>query len=243
MWVAGVDGCRAGWIAAFARRDLSEVRIRVVPTIAALVDAPERPAIVAVDMPIGLPERTIGSGRRPEQLVRPLLGARRSSVFAIPSRAAVFAPDYPEACRLAAGTSEPSRKVSKQGFMIFPKIREVDAFLRSRPEERERLFEVHPEVAFWAMNGERALAEPKKVRGRPYEPGLALRRCLLACAGVPGDAIARPPPRGAAPDDLLDALAGLVVALRIAEGRGRPFPDPPERDACGIPVAIWSFRT
>jgi predicted RNase H-like nuclease len=106
----------------------------------------------------------------------------------------------------------------------------------------ERIHEVHPEVAFWSMNGEAALAEPKKVKGTPYGPGLALRRDLLRRAGLPDAAVTAAPPRGAAIDDLLDALAGLVVARKIAEGRGRPFPDPPGRDAEGLPVAIWTFR-
>ena len=61
--------------------------------------------VIAVDMPIGLPERTEGSGRVPEQLIRPLLGARQSSVFAIPSRRAVEATDYAEACAIAAAAS------------------------------------------------------------------------------------------------------------------------------------------
>ncbi|MFD0460718.1 DUF429 domain-containing protein [Microvirga aerilata] len=64
MWVAGVDGCRAGWIAVFMRADDPRThRIVTAPTIAGIVDAPEGPAIVAVDMPIGLPDRTSGSGR------------------------------------------------------------------------------------------------------------------------------------------------------------------------------------
>ena len=249
MWVAGVDGCRAGWVVALARHggaaphDGAEPLVRVAPTLSAIADAPESPAVIGIDIPIGLPERTLGSGRRPEQAVRPLLGARQSSVFAIPSRAAVYAPDYGEACRIAADTSVPPRRVSKQGFMIFGKIREVDAFLRARPDWRERLYEVHPELAFWSMNGERPLPEPKKVRGRPSEPGLALRRRLLAAAGLPARILDRPPPRGAAADDVLDALAGLVVARKIADGRGWPFPDPPERDAFGLPVAIWTYRT
>jgi len=50
------------------------------------------------------------------------------------------------------------------------------------------------------------------------------------------------PPRGAKIDDLLDALAALVVARAIAQGRARSFPEPPERDAHGIPVAIWTLR-
>lgn len=242
-WVAGVDGCPAGWIAAFARTDGREPpRIRVVSGLRDIVEAPEAPAIVAVDMPIGLTERTDGAGRAPEKLVRPLLGRRQSSVFSMPSRAAVYAGDYPEACRIARATSEPPRAVSIQGFHLFPKIREIDALLRAQADLVGRIYEVHPEVAFWSMNGELALAQPKKAKGTPYGPGLTLRRGLLLQAGLPAGLVEAPPPRGAAADDLLDALAGLVVALKIADGQGRPFPDPPERDAHGLPVAIWSFR-
>jgi predicted RNase H-like nuclease len=103
------------------------------------------------------------------------------------------------------------------------------------------VFEVHPEVAFWRLNGERALDEPKKVKGRPYPPGLALRRGLLIDAGLPADAVnADPPKGGAGPDDLLDALACAAIAWRIHAGVARPFPDPPERDAFGLPMAIWA---
>jgi threonine dehydratase len=243
VWVAGVDGCPTGWIAVLMRRDepLSH-HIRVVPRFADIVDAPERPAVVAVDMPIGLPERTDGSGRLPEKLVRPLLGARQSSVFAIPSRRAVYAQDYGDACAVAAATSEPPRKVSRQGFNIFPKIREIDGLLRQRPFLVPKIYEVHPEVAFWALNGEKALEQSKKVKSRPYEPGLVQRRDLLRRAGLPASLIDATPPKGAAADDLLDALAGLTVALDIATGGGRSFPEPPDRDAHGLPVAIWTLR-
>lgn len=242
-WLAGVDGCPGGWIAAFARTDgRGAARIRVVRAIREVVDAPEAPAVVAVDMPVGLTDRTVGPGRPPEQLVRPLLGARQSSVFSIPSRAAVHAADHRAACAAARATSDPPRAVSIQGFRLFPKIRELDALLRERPDLAGRVFEVHPELAFWSMNGEAALPEPKTVKGSPHGPGLALRRTLLVGAGLPEAAVVADPPRGAAADDLLDALAGLVVALKIAQGRGRPFPDPPGRDAHGLPVAIWTFR-
>lgn len=243
MWVAGVDGCRAGWIAALMRLNEPETgRLLVVPGIEHLIDAPEEPAILAIDMPIGLPEHTKGSGREPEQLIRPLLGARQSSVFAIPSRRAVYAADYGEACALALATSDPPRKVSRQGFGIFPKIREVDALLRARPALVSRAYEVHPELAFWALNGRQALSEPKKVKGVPHAPGLALRRGLLARSGlIPQSLIDAPPPRGAASDDLLDALAALAVALHLANGKGQSFPDPPGRDDHGLPVAIWTL--
>jgi predicted RNase H-like nuclease len=102
------------------------------------------------------------------------------------------------------------------------------------------VYEVHPELAFWRLNGERALDEPKKVKSRCYEPGLALRRQLLVGAGFPADVVDAPPPAGAGPDDLLDALACAAIARRIHEGLARPFPDPPERDALGLKMAIWA---
>ena len=48
------------------------------------------------------------------------------------------------------------------------------------------------------------------------------------------------PPKGAGPDDLLDALACAAIARRIHAGLARPFPDPPARDAFGLPMAIWA---
>ncbi len=240
IWLAGVDGCSTGWVAAFIRPDLGEVRIRLVPRFADVPAAPEAPAVIAVDMPIGLPERAGLGGRAAERAVRPLLGARQSSVFSVPSRAALAAEDYREACRIALATSEPPRKVSRQLFMLAPKIREVDACLRADVACAGRVYEVHPEVAFWQLNGERALEQPKKVKSRPYEPGLALRRGLLIAAGFPAAIVGGRPPRGAGPDDLIDALACAAIAQRIHAGRARPFPDPPERDALGLPMAIWT---
>jgi predicted RNase H-like nuclease len=240
IWLAGVDGCPGGWIVALVRPDGGEARLRIVPRFADVPAAVERPAVVAVDMPIGLPERTGPGGRTAENCVRPLLGARQSSVFSVPSRAAIYAPDYAAACAIAAATSDPPRKVSKQLFNIAAKIREVDEVMRAIPDANGRVFEVHPEVAFWRLNGERPLTEPKKVKSRPHEPGLVLRRKLLIAAGLPPDAVNAVRPKGAAVDDLLDALACAAVARRIHRGVAKPFPDPPPRDGHGLPMAIWA---
>ena len=239
-WIAGVDGCTGGWIAAFIHLQSGEGRLRIVPRFADVLTAPEAPIIVAIDMPIGLPERTGPGGRAAENLVRPLLGARQSSVFSVPSRAAIFASEYRDACRTALETSDPPRKVSKQLFNIAPKIREVDEALRATPPAAAQVFEVHPELAFWRLNGNRALSEPKKVKSRPYEPGLALRRGLLMATGLPLATVQASPPKGAAADDLLDALACAAIARRIHAGLAQPFPDPPPRDAFGLPMAIWA---
>jgi predicted RNase H-like nuclease len=239
-WVAGVDGCPGGWLVAFMRAAASEVRLRIVPRFMEVLAAAENAAVIAIDIPIGLPARAGPGGRAPERLVRPLLGERQSSVFSVPSRAALAATDYREACALALATSDPPRKISKQLFMIAPKIREVDQSLRVNPQASERVFEVHPELAFWRLNTDRALDEPKKVEGRCHERGLAVRRRLLVAAGFPESVVQADPPKGAGEDDLLDALACAAIAQRIAEGRARPFPDPPERDEHGLRIAIWA---
>lgn len=240
VWLAGMDGCRAGWVVAFMRATGDEARVRVIPHFADILTAAEHPAVIAVDMPIGLPDRTGYGGRTAENAIRPLLGARQSAVFSVPSRAAMEQTDYREACAAAFATSDPPRKISKQLFMIAPKIREVDGCLRDDPSAAARAFEVHPELAFWRLNGERALTEPKKVKGRPYEPGLALRRELLVAAGLPSAALLGAPPPGAAPDDLLDALACAAIARRIHAGLATPFPDPPPVDRYGLRMAIWA---
>lgn len=239
-WLAGVDGCRTGWIAAFVRPADDEVRVRIVARFADVLTVPEAPAIVAVDIPIGLPDRIGPEGRGPERAIRPLLGARQSSVFSVPPRAAIVAEDFGAACAAALAHSEPPRKVSKQLFMIAPKIREVDLALRAAPALAARVHEVHPELAFWRLNGERALSEPKKVKGVCYPPGLALRRDLLVAGGIPASVVISAPPKGAGADDLLDALACAAIARRLHAGRAQPFPDPPGRDAFGLPVAIWA---
>jgi predicted RNase H-like nuclease len=233
--LAGVDGCPAGWIAAFTR--CGEVHIEVLPRFA---DVLARAALIAVDIPIGLPERAGHGGRAAENAVRPLLGARQSSVFSVPSRTAVYAQDYASACAEALATSDPPRKVSKQLFHIAPKIREVDTALRADRAAAARVFEVHPELAFWRLNGSRALDEPKKVKGRCYEPGLALRRSLLIAGGIPETVVNAAAPKGAGPDDLLDALACAYVVRRLRRAEAVSFPALPERDAYGLPMAIWA---
>lgn len=191
--------------------------------------------VIAVDMPIGFPQ---GSGRQAEREVRARLGERQSSVFSVPSRAAVMCADYGLACSTNLACSDPPKKVSKQIFHIFPKMREIDALMQ--PALQSRIFEVHPQLAFWAMNGSKPLPLPKKVKGRPHEPGLALRRALLEAAGFPlrslPEALYRAGDVGA--DDLLDACACAWSARRIAEGRSIRFPADPPLDARGLRMEI-----
>jgi threonine dehydratase len=192
VWVAGVDGCKAGWVAAFCD-DLFETEpiILVFSCFSDILDSRFAPAIVAVDMPIGLPDRVGGSGRGPEEAVRLVLGERRNSVFSIPARGAVYAVDravegmadiarsHALACDVARRTSTTGAAFSRQAFMILPKIREVDRLLGGDTAAANRVREIHPEVAFWSMNGQKPLRFGKK-----HASGEAERAALLQSQGL-----------------------------------------------------------
>lgn len=249
MTIAGVDGCKAGWIAVICND--AGTYAQVFGSFAELLAAMPDDTVVAVDMPIGLPDFTTKGGRGPEALVRPLLGQRQSSVFSIPSRAAVHAEAaaftdieawyaaHRRSSDVAMRTSEPRRGVSIQAFGIFSKIREIDALMIARPELGGRVIESHPEVAFWRLNGGQAMSLPKKIKGSVNPAGMAERKTLLARCGHERSFLDQAPPRGAATDDFLDACAMILIAERHRRGETVSFPSPPGRDSHGIPVAIW----
>jgi len=237
-WIAGLDGCRGAWAGALLDLDDPERhRCALFPDVAALLDAPEQPLVVGIDVPIGLPDRILGGGRAADLAARAKLGPARSSVFPMPPRAAIYAADYDAAKAASRAASDPPFAPSIQGYNIFRYVRAVDMLLRARPELRDRIHEVHPEVAFHALNGGRPLGRPKK--GPRAREGLDLRRRLLAEAGLPG-ALIDARAKGVPADDHLDALAALVVARDILAGRAVPMPEVPGCDAYGLPVVIWA---
>ncbi|WP_395173780.1 DUF429 domain-containing protein [Roseibium alexandrii] len=238
-WVAGVDGCRAGWIAVL--RNLSDpknLKLQLFEHFADFLSFLPELKIIAVDMPIGLPNLLGPDGRGAEKAARKRLGKRQSSVFSVPSRAAVYEEDYRASCETSLKTSSPPRKVSKQCFYLFPKIREIDGLMT--PELESRIYEVHPELAFWRLNGEAELSMPKKVKSRANPSGLDLRRDLLVSKGLPKPFLDQKPPRGCGRDDLLDAAANSLIAERIFNRQAEPFPENYQRDGKGLRMAIWA---
>ncbi|PVB61241.1 DUF429 domain-containing protein [Labrenzia sp. 011] len=237
--VAGVDGCRAGWIAVLRVPKIPDtLELRLFPRFADLLVLVPLVDIIAVDMPIGLPDRVGPAGRGPEKAARRHLGQRQSSVFTVPSRAAVYEEDYPAACETALETSDPPKKVSRQCFHLFPKIREIDALMT--PELEARVHEVHPELAFWRLNGETEMSLPKKIRSRANPDGLDQRRDLLVSKGLDRAFLDQKPPPGCGRDDLLDAAANCLIAERILMGQAEPFPKDYRRDGRGLRMAIWA---
>ncbi len=227
MDVAGVDGCKAGWIV--VRVDAAgRLRIRnisISTTFQDLLGNTSDCAAVAIDVPIGLPD---AAPRQADILARQAIGPRRSSVFPAPMRTTLAANTYEEACALSERAY--GRKLSQQAFAILPKIREVDALIT--PDLQQRVREVHPEVSFWALNGKRPLLGSKK------SPAGALQRLELVKSVIDFELEQTPTASKVLLDDFLDACAAAWTAARIAQGTAVRLPADPDLDSTGLRMEI-----
>ena len=241
-WIAGVDGCRAGWIAVFRNIESGAWRFQFAQSLAEIVDADDPPRIVAIDMPTGFADCAERGGRACERAARKLLPGKGSSVFATPCRAALEAGTYAAASALNCDSGPHAVRLTKQCYNLFPRMHELDGLLRSRSSLHRRLFEAHPELAFMRMNGGRPVLAPKRTAG-----GQAARQRLLGRHGFAStarkwaayrrDAGLRRSDAGL--DDALDAAAVCCTALLIHHGKATRLPETVERDCHGLPMAIW----
>ena len=206
--VVGVDGCPAGWVCFHVNLESRATTVTTASQISELIATSPKPRLVAIDIPIGLP--TKGS-RACDKAARSLLRKPRSnSVFPAPVRATLAANTYREACALSVLTH--GKSLSRQAFEIIHKIREVDDLIT--PVLQTWIFEVHPEVSFWALNGRQSLKHAKlKKEGKaeriklllPHYPAIEKHLAELSKAEVSAD-------------DLLDAAAAAWTAESVARG-------------------------
>lgn len=223
MIVAGVDGCRTGWVVCRRTAD-GALDLRVVKTLA---EGCEDVSVLAVDMPIGFVDLP-RPGRACEREARKLLPGKTSSVFPTPCRPALACLTHAEAniVSKALGVG-----ITRQTFHLFPKMREVDELLRRRPRLKRLVYEAHPELAFARMNDGKPVLTKKR---RP--DGYAERRRLLAKHDFHTKVEKLP---GAARDDIVDAIAVCRTATLIAAGTATCLGSSEDRDRHGLPMNIW----
>lgn len=230
-WVVGVDGCRAGWLAVSIATPGSTPIASIHEDFGRLADHFAGAACIAVDIPIGLPDR---GSRTCDVETRARIKPRSSSVFPAPIRGVLRASSYSDAAAKHRALDN-GRSLSKQAFAILPKIAEVDAALRGDPELRKIVHEIHPELSFrtWANL---PMQHPKRSpEGEQDRLGLvdglwpgAVARCALALRKT----------AGWEDDDLIDAFAALWTAQRIVAGTALIVPGVFEIDSTGLPMRI-----
>lgn len=230
-WVAGVDGFRNQWCAVLQNLATNDLRVRIVKTFAELLTLAEAPEIVAIDIPMGLPEFAAPGGRTCEREARRVLKQRASSVFSAVGRRALEQAnrlDADKASREARGLG-----VGAQAWGLAAKLREADTSIT--PDDQQTVREVHPEVSFWAMCDGVPMPFGKKT-----PEGERARQAALIKSGFPAffiEGMASPLRVGR--DDFLDACAAAWTARRIAVGEAGRFPALPDIDSRGLDQAIW----
>ena len=238
--VAGVDGCKGGWFVAIAsvkkinsRTDAPCVfrlkRVLIARTFVKVLSETSDCELVCVDIPIGLSD-----GNKPREcdgMARELLkGRRASSVFPSPIRPCLSAVDYETASKISFERT--GKKLTKQTFALMKKIREVDDLMT--PQLQNRVREIHPEILFWALNGQKPIELNKKTI-----PGQAQRHNLLQRIFTDIDSIlVQTPISGYAMDDALDAVVASWAAGQAVIGKAKTLPEKPPLDSKGLKMEM-----
>jgi predicted RNase H-like nuclease len=229
--LCGVDGFKEKWRAVLGNFGSGEVRLRDLP-LEEILDLPERPAIIAIDVPIGLPEVTLPGGRACDRLARRLLGPRGASVFAPIGRICLQLDDREQASRLSIARG--GIGIGAQAWGLRQKLLQIDTLMT--PAEQRLVHEVHPEVSFCEMNGGQPLLQRKKTADGERQRVRSLKR-----GGFPDSFLSPLRNLRSGRDDFLDACAALWTAERIYRGTAKRIPsaDEPQQDQRGLDMAIW----
>lgn len=231
MQYIGVDGCKFGWFYV-ALDDKAGWKVGVVDHINELLPLISVSKATLIDIPIGLRD-TEKDERVCDLSARKVLGKRRSSVFPAPCRRAVYCTDYKQASD--TNYLNTGRKLSKQSWGITSKIKEVDTFLRENTQFNN-VYEMHPELCFWALNNKKEMAYSKKKLEGFEERVKTLSTYYLQCGAIIDEALASYRRKDVAKDDILDALVGAVTARNSQPLK--TMPAIPDIDIEGIKMAI-----
>ncbi|HEY6248357.1 MAG TPA: DUF429 domain-containing protein [Candidatus Angelobacter sp.] len=221
--VAGVDGCKNGWVVVSQKAD-AQPAIQIVSQFANLVR--DRYSLIVVDIPIGLLDQ---GTRLADCAARRALKGRACCVFTAPLRPMLACQDYAKGKEVRRQID--GKGLTKQAWAIVPKIAEVDRSIT--PESQSRIKEGHPEVSFTQMNGGEPVLESKHtMEGRQA-------RIRLLTAYFPNIlSVLQQHSRMA--EDVIDAFAMLWTARRICKREGSKLPAESQKDSRGLLMEIWA---
>jgi len=210
--VAGADVAKGQWVVvvlkdgAFERALLAEHLLHLPQRIRDV-------ELLAIDIPIGLPEGGDDWPREADLDAREFVGPRRNSVFLTPPRPVLDKPSHEPANTLHDKLT--GKGLSKQTWALRERILEAEFYVSDFPDT----IEIHPEVCFRAMKRS-PLEFPKKTWNGQME-----RRALLSKKGIELPDHLKTDAGSAPVDDLLDAAAAAWTAWRVARGKARLLPE------------------
>ena len=221
----GVDWMKGRWIASELTGNTAICK--AFNSIEDLGNYYKNIAEIIIDIPIGLPQNAAEAFLRPDRKARNYLKvtARKSSIFPVPYRQLCYVENKEELWNL---NKQLGSKLTVTGSGILPCIRQVDSFLQSHPEWRERLVESHPECAFQALNHGKGVENSKHTSEGIEERVSILSHYVFNVREI----IASAPKSKQA--DILDSLC-LAVTSKLGY---ISIPEKPSYDSKGFPMRI-----
>jgi predicted RNase H-like nuclease len=247
--IAGVEPCPGGWVIVSGRLIGTTLTLQEPEVMAQFVDVLDyKPAftVIAVHAPVGLIEKPQPGGRTCEREARRVLGhPRGGAIVSSPSRLALGEPPSGASgsVRVPRRTVEgeegepliehtpDAEALNPIARRLLPKIREVAEELQ--PYWQRTVYEVHPELSFFQINGDRPVRYAKHTAAGRDERLQLLENRLPYLATVMNTPIV-----GASAYHLLDATADLWTARRIMARAVARLPRDPEWDEQGLRMEI-----
>lgn len=233
MKTLGLDGCRAGWIA--ISLDDESAGYWLLESNEELGEYFQKFDRIFIDVPIGLPDEEYV--RECDEELRNILGPDyQSSIFNPPIRPALYAPTYAEASMTSYEIT--GKKISIQAWNIMPNIKAVDQHLQEDEDLRRKVFESHPELLFRILNGNNSILQKKATK-----KGLRHRLGLLKEQSKYADDFFRDIKEEyrrnqVDEDDIVDAMALALFALRSVDEELKTLPEELPTDSTGQTMAI-----
>lgn len=229
--LAGVVPCPEGWLVAGGK--LVGVQVypeepSVVATFREILDHIPEFTVVAVTLPIGLPDSPQRGGRSADIAARALLGfPHAGAIGSTPTRAALACTSYDEARAANGGL------LDVVTWQQFKKIREIDDEMQ--PYLQRKVYEVRPELSFLQLNDDVAMKHTKDSKAGQAERQELLRRRMpgseriLDYEGLP---------ESVRLSHRTDTCGALWTARRVAAKAITRLPEDPEWDTNGLRMQI-----
>ena len=230
MKIAGVDGCHGGWVVASRIDDKHLPTIRIFDRFEGILNS-FSDYVIVVDMPIGLASREKGKRDADVKAKSILTEVKRGgSVFYPPVKEVIERVmkkpelvsynerNYVAVCEISNKLT--NRKLSRQSFGILRKIVEINSV------KANNVYEFHPEIVWVKTCGFRQLDYKKSKTGEEQR-----LKCLSDKLNIQQNTLLtliadsrRGKSKDVSRDDIIDALAGLIVAKRIYKKESKTLP-------------------
>jgi predicted RNase H-like nuclease len=221
--VAGVTPWASSWIVASAKMHAATFAPEPPKVYESFLDVlQERPsfAVIVVNAPVGVVDNSESGSRTCDRQARALLGRRGSALHNAPTREQL------------SGTAEATGEgIDAVTATLLPRYREVAAEMS--PYRQRIVYEGHPELSFYQLNGDKPLRRSKKIEAGNFE-----RRTILELRMPGADTIIHSDLKRVPLKHLLDAAAMLWTARRVYGHAAMRLPKDGEWDSEGLRMEL-----